>query len=52
MSMIIDILNMQGEKVGDYTIDDSCIELEKGAQAVHDAVVAPTEESLAVPRDR
>lgn len=39
MSMIIDILNMQGEKVGDYTIDDSCIELEKGTQAVHDAVV-------------
>ena len=39
MSIVIDILNMQGEKVGDYTIDDSSIELEKGAQAVHDAVV-------------
>ena len=39
MSIVIDILNMKGEKVGDYTIDDSCIELEKGTQAVHDAVV-------------
>ena len=39
MSKVIDILNMKGEKVGDYTIDDSFIELEKGAQAVHDAVV-------------
>ena len=36
---VIDILNVKGEKVGDYTIDDSFIELEKGAQAVHDAVV-------------
>lgn len=40
MSMKIDILNMKGEKVGDYTIDDSCLEFDKGAQAVHDAVVA------------
>lgn len=40
MSIVIDIQNMKGEKVGDYTIDDSCLELEKGAQAVHDAVVA------------
>ncbi|MBO7146686.1 MAG: 50S ribosomal protein L4 [Lentisphaeria bacterium] len=40
MSFVIDILNMKGEKVGDYTIEDSCIELEKGSQAVHDAVVA------------
>ena len=39
MSKVIDILNVKGEKVGDYTIDDSFIELEKGAQAVHDAVV-------------
>ena len=39
MSKVIDILNMKGEKVGDYSIDDSFIELEKGAQAVHDAVV-------------
>ena len=40
MSMNIDIVNMKGEKVGDYTIDDTCLEFEKGAQAVHDAVVA------------
>ena len=40
MSMKIDILNMKGEKVGDYTIDDTCLEFDKGAQAVHDAVVA------------
>lgn len=40
MSMKIDILNMKGEKVGDYTIDESCLEFDKGAQAVHDAVVA------------
>ncbi|OQA87703.1 MAG: 50S ribosomal protein L4 [Lentisphaerae bacterium ADurb.Bin242] len=40
MSIVIDIQNVKGEKVGDYTIDDSCLELEKGAQAVHDAVVA------------
>ena len=39
MSKVIDILNIKGEKVGDYTIDDSFIELEKGAQAIHDAVV-------------
>lgn len=39
MSKVIDILNIKGEKVADYTIDDSFIELEKGAQAVHDAVV-------------
>lgn len=38
--MNVDILNMKGEKVGDYTIDDTCLEFDKGAQAVHDAVVA------------
>ena len=38
--MNIDILNMKGEKVGDYTIDDTCLEFDKGAQAMHDAVVA------------
>lgn len=31
---------MTGAKVGDFTIDDSALELEKGAQAVHDCVVA------------
>lgn len=40
MSTKIDIVNMKGEKVGDYEIADSCLELEKGSQAVHDAVVA------------
>jgi large subunit ribosomal protein L4 len=39
MSMNIDIYNIKGEKVGDYTLDDSCLEFDKGAQAVHDAVV-------------
>lgn len=39
MSFVIDIKNMKGEKVGDYPVADSCIELEKGDQAVHDAVV-------------
>ncbi len=40
MSKMIDILNIKGEKVGDYEIADSALELEKGAQAVHDAVVS------------
>lgn len=38
--MKIDIVNAKGEKVGDYSIDDSILEFEKGDQAVHDAVVA------------
>ena len=37
--MNIDIFNIKGEKVGDYTLDDSCLEFDKGAQAVHDTVV-------------
>ncbi len=40
MSKTIDILNLKGEKVGDYEIADSALEMEKGAQAVHDTVVA------------
>ena len=40
MSKTIDILNMKGEKVGDYEIADQYLELEKGTQAVHDAVVS------------
>ena len=40
MAKTLDILNCQGAKVGDYTIPDGAIEMEKGAQAVHDAVVA------------
>ena len=39
MSRNIDIVNVKGEKVGDYILDDSCLEFDKGAQAVHDAVV-------------
>ena len=39
MSMNIDIFNIKGEKVGDYTLDDCCLEFDKGAQAVHDTVV-------------
>ena len=40
MSKMIDILNLKGEKVGDYEIADCALELEKGTQAVHDAVVS------------
>ena len=40
MSKTIDILNMKGEKVGDFEIADQYLEFEKGTQAVHDAVVA------------
>ena len=40
MSMTLDIVNMKGEKVGDYIIEDTYLEFEKGSQAVHDAVVA------------
>jgi len=45
--MNIDILNLKGEKVGDYVIDDSVLEFEKGAQAVHDSVVAFLNETRA-----
>ena len=37
--MNIDIFNIKGEKVGDYTLDDSYLEFDKGTQAVHDTVV-------------
>ena len=40
MSKVLDILDCKGVKVGDYQLPDSVIELEKGEQAVHDAVVA------------
>ncbi len=40
MANILDILDCKGAKVGEYTVPDSAIELEKGEQAVHDAVVA------------
>lgn len=39
MSKTIDILNLKGEKVGDYEIADTALEQEKGSQAVHDAIV-------------
>ena len=40
MSKTLNILNCQGENVGEYVIPDTAIELEKGAAAVHEAVVA------------
>ena len=36
----LDILDCTGARVGEYTIPEGVIELEKGTQAVHDAVVA------------
>lgn len=47
MSTKIDIVNMKGEKVGDYELADNFLELEKGTQAVHDAVVAYLAETRA-----
>ena len=40
MTKVLDILDCKGVKVGDYQLPDNAIELEKGEQAVHDAVVA------------
>ena len=40
MSKSLDILDCQGAKVGEYAIPEGVIEMEKGSQAVHDAVVA------------
>ena len=40
MSKDIKIYDINGAVVGDYTLDDKYIELEKGEQAVHDVVVA------------
>ena len=40
MSKVLDILDCKGVKVGDYQLPENAIELEKGEQAVHDAVVA------------
>lgn len=37
--MIINIVNTKGEKVGEYNLDDACLEYDKGSQAVHDAVI-------------
>lgn len=40
MSNTLDILDCKGARVGEYTIPEGVIELEKGEQAVHDTVVA------------
>lgn len=40
MSKILDILDCSGARVGEYALPENVIELEKGEQAVHDAVVA------------
>ena len=40
MSNTLDILDCKGARVGEYVIPEGVIELEKGEQAVHDAVVA------------
>ncbi|MGE4564839.1 MAG: 50S ribosomal protein L4 [Victivallaceae bacterium] len=40
MSKVLDILDCSGARVGEYTLPENVIELEKGEQAVHDAVVA------------
>ena len=40
MQNTLDILDCTGARIGEYTIPEGVIELEKGAQAVHDAVVA------------
>ncbi|MDD4817892.1 MAG: 50S ribosomal protein L4 [Victivallaceae bacterium] len=40
MTKKLDILNSQGAVVGEYVLPDEVIEMEKGEQAVHDAVVA------------
>ena len=40
MSMKLNILDVTGASVGEYSIEDSCLEFEKGTQAVHDTIVA------------
>ena len=40
MSKVLDILDCNGVKVGAYELPENAIELEKGEQAVHDAVVS------------
>ena len=36
----LNILDCKGVVVGEYAIEDHCLEFEKGAQAVHDVIVA------------
>ena len=40
MSKVLDILDCQGARIGSSELPDAVLELEKGEQAVHDAVVA------------
>ena len=40
MSKKLDILDCKGAVVGEYEMPENCLEFEKGAQAVHDVVVA------------
>ncbi len=40
MSQVLDILNVSGSKVGDLEINEGWLEREKGAQAIHEVVVA------------
>ncbi len=40
MSNKLDIVDVQGAVIGDYTLPEDCLEMEKGTQAVHDVVVA------------
>ena len=40
MAVKLNIHDGKGANAGQYTVDDGCLEAEKGKQAVHDAVVA------------
>ena len=40
MTKVLDILDCKGARVGEYTLPECALELEKGEQAVHDCVVA------------
>jgi large subunit ribosomal protein L4 len=40
MSKELKIFDMTGASVGEYALEDNCLEFEKGSQAVHDCVVA------------
>lgn len=40
MAKTINILSQEGAVSSEYTVNDTCLELEKGSQAVHDVVVA------------
>jgi len=40
MSKTINVYDVKGSSVGEFVLEDKFIELEKGAQAVHDTVIA------------